>query len=207
LKTGTVAIKESFLYGWEAFVRNFFFFLSFFAIFLFPMLLLEVYSKNWNEGSLLYNVAMLFGSLLRIVSAMALLSLCLHIFDNGRASIDAFKHMLRRFVPYFIVTTLYGMMLGFGLMLFVVPGLYLGVIFQFAPFLVLDKDMGPIQALKESLSLTKQVRWELFFFDVLVVLANLVGNLLFGLGVLVTVPVTFLAITYVYRGLLNSSGA
>jgi len=202
-----VAIKESFSYGWEAFVRNLFFFLSFFAIFLFPMLLLEVYSRGWNEGSLLYSVAMLAGSLLRIVSAMALLSLCLHIFDHGRASVDAFKHMLRRFVPYFIVTTLYGMMLGLGLMLLVVPGLYLGVIFQFAPFIVLDKSTGPIQALKESISLTEGIRWELFLFDVLVVLANLGGSLLFGLGVLITVPVTFLAITYVYRSLLDSSGA
>lgn len=205
--SGKVAIKDAFSYGWEAFVRNFFFFAALFAISLFPLLLLEAASKRWEEASFLWNVVKLASSLWRILTAMAVLSACLYIFDYGKASLLAFSGLFKRFVPYFVVTTLYGLMLGLGLMVFVVPGLYLGVVFQFAPYLVLDGAVGPIEALKESASLTRENRWELFMLDVLVILANLGGAFLFGIGVVVTVPVTFLAVTFVYRRFLNLSGA
>jgi len=61
--------------------------------------------------------------------------------------------------------------------------------------------MGPIASMKESYAITKGRFWKLLGFWIVIGLFNLLGLIPFGIGLLVTVPVSALASIYVYREL------
>jgi hypothetical protein len=62
-----------------------------------------------------------------------------------------------------------------GLILLVVPGLYVLTVLMFFPFIIVDQRTGPIEALKISYKMSKGIFWQLFC---LVILYLIVGWLL-----------------------------
>ena len=94
-----------------------------------------------------------------------------------------------------------------GMLLLVVPGIIAALGLFFSLFLVIDRGASPIQALKESWRITKGNKWRLFLLYLVVLILNLLGALLLLVGLLVTVPVTWLALTHAYRKLASQAGA
>jgi uncharacterized membrane protein len=88
-----------------------------------------------------------------------------------------------------------------GLILLVIPGIFWAVKFSFSPLIVIDTKMGPVASMKESYAITKGNFWHLFVFWIVIGLINLVGVILFGIGLLITVPVSVFASIHVYREL------
>jgi uncharacterized membrane protein len=76
--------------------------------------------------------------------------------------------------------------------------------FLAAPYLVVDKKMGPIEALKESKKLTEGKRMQLFYFVLAILGINLLGTLALGIGLFVSIPVSMLAMVHVYHTLERS---
>ena len=72
---------------------------------------------------------------------------------------------------------------------------------SFATYLVVDRGAGPIEAIKESWRITKGHKWQLFLLMLTLILLNIAGIIAFVIGVLVTIPVTWLAVTHAYRAL------
>lgn len=101
-----------------------------------------------------------------------------------------------RYLGLSIVMTI-ALILGF--LALIVPGIILALAFSFAAALVVEKDMGPIQALKESMRLTKGHRWMLLRLSLLSLVVNILGLCALIVGVLVTAPVTALAFIHAYR--------
>jgi hypothetical protein len=95
--------------------------------------------------------------------------------------------------------------LAVGVPLLVVLAVILSLMLLFSGFLVIDRGLGPIQALKESHHITRGYKWSLFGLSLLLVLVNLVGLLALIVGIFVSAPVSLLALTYAYRVL--SGGA
>src|SRR5262245_52187792 len=95
--------------------------------------------------------------------------------------------------------------LAIGIPLLVVLGLIVMLMLLFAGFLVIDRGLGPIQALKESHRITQGYKWPLFVLCLLLVLINVAGLLALIVGLLVSAPVSLLALPHAYRVL--SSGA
>ena len=109
------------------------------------------------------------------------------------------------FLKYLGTSLLATLAVGIGLLLFIVPGLVAMVLFMFSPFLVIDRELGPIEALKESVRVTEGNRWPLLGFVLLLMLIVLAGTLALGVGLLVAIPVVSLAMVHAYR--LMSGGA
>ncbi|MFP4482662.1 MAG: DUF975 family protein [Thermovirgaceae bacterium] len=194
-----VPLGEAFRYGWEAFRRNVFFFIGLLLIAGLPLALLEGWAGSLPDRSLQGAVIEIFAALFRVAVAMAVIVTCLGIYDRGLASPSEFRRIGNRYIPYFFGTMLYSLLVGIGMVLLVVPGVYVGVACQFAPYLIIDRRLGPVEALRESAALTKGSRWGLLFFGLVMIGLNILGSLLFGLGLLITVPVTFSAHVWVYR--------
>ena len=89
--------------------------------------------------------------------------------------------------------------------LVVVLGAILALMLLFSGFLVIDRGLGPIQALKESHRITRGYKWSLFGLSLLLVLVNVAGLLALVVGIFVSAPVSLLALTHAYRVL--SGGA
>lgn len=78
---------------------------------------------------------------------------------------------------------------------------------MFSTFLVVDRGLGPLDALKTSMELTKGNRWPLFGFALLTALIVALGVLALGVGLLVAIPIVGLATAYAYRLLSGVPGA
>jgi hypothetical protein len=88
-----------------------------------------------------------------------------------------------------------------GFIALVVPGIILSVGLAFVPYVVVDRGLGPIEALKESWRITKGHKWQLFLLFLALVGINLLGVLALVVGIFVTVPITMLAFAHAYRTL------
>lgn len=121
----------------------------------------------------------------------------IHDGENPRL-VDLFKEY-KTFWRYLGVSILFPLAVLGGLILIIIPGLIWAVRFSFSPIAVIDTKIGPIAAMKESYAITKGKFWKLLFFWIVIGLVNLLGLICFGIGLLITAPVTTLAAIYAYR--------
>jgi uncharacterized membrane protein len=110
-------------------------------------------------------------------------------------------------INYVVSSVLYGLVVFFGFILLVVPGIIFAVRFQFYQYLVVDKNMGPIEALKVSWHITDGSFWNLVLYWLLVAGINILGILALGIGLLATIPTTVVATAWVYKKLSQKSHA
>jgi hypothetical protein len=68
-------------------------------------------------------------------------------------------------------------------------------------YFVIDKGLGPINALKASSLATAGAKWTLFVFDILCCLIVILGELCFIVGLFAAVPTVMVAMALVYRHL------
>jgi uncharacterized membrane protein len=109
------------------------------------------------------------------------------------------------FLTYSVGLILYTLVVLAGLVLLIVPGLLLAVRYGFFGFLILDKQLDPITALRRSAELTRGLTAELLVFGLALLGLNLLGALALGVGLLATLPTSAIAAAYVYRRLLRRS--
>jgi uncharacterized membrane protein len=100
---------------------------------------------------------------------------------------------------------LFAIVIAIGFVLLIVPGIIFALMFMFTTFVVIDRELGPIEAMKESHRITYGHKWSLLGFTLLLVLINLLGAIALLVGLLVTIPVSSLAVAHAYRVL--SGGA
>ncbi len=92
-----------------------------------------------------------------------------------------------------------------GMTLLVVPGLAVAARFGLSVFFVVDRSQGPLEALAASRRTTRGHTRALVFVAFVVVLLNLAGAALLGLGLLLTVPLTALAGAQVFHSLTQGA--
>ncbi len=113
------------------------------------------------------------------------------------AATDIFSG-LDKAVPMIVVGLLSGIATTIGAYLCILPGLILAGLLMFAPLLVVDRGLPPLQAMSESVGLLKK-QWLMagVFYLVIALVASL-GGLLLGVGILFTYPLLFLSIALGY---------
>ncbi len=82
-----------------------------------------------------------------------------------------------------------------------IPATILAIKFSLCYYFVIDKGLGPINALRASSRTTMGAKWSLFVFGLLCSLINLLGVLCLGLGLFATFPTVMVAMALVYREL------
>lgn len=103
------------------------------------------------------------------------------------------------FWKYLGASILYALAIVVGLVLLIVPGIIFALMFMFTTFIVIDRGLGPIEALKESNRITYGHKWSLLGFTLMLVLINLLGLIALVVGLLVSIPVSSLAVTHAFR--------
>lgn len=96
---------------------------------------------------------------------------------------------------------LFGLMVGLGLVLLIVPGIYLALRFGQYQTAIVDRNMGIFDAFRYSSSITQNNKMSLFGLSILLGLINIAGALALCVGLLFTVPLTWLAGLIAYRWL------
>lgn len=99
---------------------------------------------------------------------------------------------------------LYCLMVWIGWFLLVLPGFIALLRFAFFPYFIVDKNMGPIDALKSSYEVTEHHMWDIFAFWVAVKIVVALGFVSW-IGVLISWPLCTLAYAFFYRKLVADS--
>jgi len=119
--------------------------------------------------------------------------------DNpDAADLSALWHP-RPFLKFLGAFILLMLTIAVGFILLIVPGIIFALMFMFTIFIVIDREFGPIDSMKESRRLTYGHKWKLLGLSLLLVLINLLGLAALFVGLFVTVPISSLALTHAYR--------
>ena len=81
------------------------------------------------------------------------------------------KKYLRYMGEFFILMGLMNMAILIGFIFVYIPGIVIGLMFMFAPMLLVDRGLSPTEALKESNKLTYGNKWAIFFSVLIVEIA------------------------------------
>lgn len=105
--------------------------------------------------------------------------------------------------PYVLTNLVVGLGAAVGFILCVIPGIIWLVLTAYAPLLSLDKGMGPGEAISTSISWVRSNAGQVVLLLFVAWLVYIAGALACLIGLLVTIPVALVAITYSYRVLGN----
>jgi hypothetical protein len=105
----------------------------------------------------------------------------------------------KKLLPAFGATILFGLMVVVGLLLLIVPGVYLALRYGFFLTAMVDRDLGVIDSFKYSSALTTNNRMNLFLLALLGLLVMLAGLLALCVGLFFAIPVMWLSWIVAYR--------
>ena len=111
----------------------------------------------------------------------------------------------QRAVSFILASLLVGVIVVIGLILLIVPGIMWALRYCFVPYLVMDKGLDVTAALSESATITYGHKWQLLGLGCLIALLNILGAVCLLVGLLVTIPVSGLAMVNAYRTLSKTA--
>ena len=191
-------------FGWETFKRRPWFFVGSTVVILLASVLVDSFTGGIDAAvagspdqpsiiGMVINVAL--GTLI----SMGATAFYLAAHDNpDTVDLSSLWHP-RPFWKYLGASILLGLAVGIGFVLLIVPGIIFALMFMFTTFIVIDRELGPIEAMKESKRITHGHKWSLLGFSLVLVLINLLGVLALVFGLLVSIPVSSLAFVHAYR--------
>ena len=199
--------REAIEFGWRTMRAN----LAIFIVFLVVSMLAGfffsgfagLFEKRLPLLSLIFNLGYL---LLTIAINIVGIKIALKFCDNDeREILQVISFTPSIFLRFAAGYILYSLLIAAGLVLLIVPGLIFMVKYQYVIYFIADKDTEIGEAFKKSSAVTSGIKWELFVFLILLSLINMAGVICFFVGLFVTIPVTMVAMAYVYRKLSGSS--
>ena len=200
---------EAIRFGWETTKSNLGFFIGLLLIVFIIAAFFSGFGSLFEESlpflSLIFNL----GSLVfNLIISIGFIKVALKFYDGKKGEFgDFFTFTGSLLLTFFAGSLLFGLIIVLGYILLIIPGIILMIKLQFFNYFIVDKDMGPIEALQASWGITKGVKWELFLFMLLLGLLNIAGFLLFIVGLFISIPITILATAYVYRKLSTDAGS
>ncbi len=194
---------EAIRFGWNTVKSNLGFFIALLVvmclILFVPQIIAELMEENTPILSIIINIAV---CVLNAVITMGLMKITIKFCNNEKGSFADLFSCFPLFFKYLFGSILYALIVIGGTILLIIPGIIWAIKFQFFIYLIVDKELGPIEALERSSAITNGVKWNLFLFGLLLFLINLFGLLCLLIGLFVTIPMTMVAMAFVYRKLL-----
>ena len=145
---------------------------------------------------------MVIGWVVSFIISIGFTKIALSFCDARKPTFGTLFDFYGCFWRYVGAGLLYGLIVLGGLCLLIVPGIIWAVKFSLCYYFVVDKGLGPIQALKASSRTTMGAKLNLFGFGILCGLINYVGLLCLGVGIFATYPTVLVAHALVYRHLM-----
>jgi uncharacterized membrane protein len=199
-------IGDSLSFGWDTFKANLGFLILVLLIFWVVTGIFSIpnYFTRYGGPIFIFNILSLVVSVF-IAIAVVKISLC--FLAGGPADFNDLYDGYPYFLDMLLGQILYGLIVLGGLILLIVPGIIWGLKYQFFPYLIIDKDMNAIDAIKGSGRMTMGEKGHLFLFWLAAAGINILGVIACGIGLFVTIPLTFLAHAHIYRRLEHAADA
>ena len=128
----------------------------------------------------------------------------------ARADKLIIKDMFEAFGNYWnavLANILVGVIVFFGFVLLIIPGIIFACKLVFTPYLVVDRKMEVIEAVKESWRMTNGHAWTVFLIGLLAIPICIAGLICFGVGIIVSIMWIRLAFASLYHAVSASGEA
>ncbi|HOK39330.1 MAG TPA: hypothetical protein P5538_10995 [Bacteroidales bacterium] len=142
------------------------------------------------------NYSILLGNFLYPIFFAGTILVANEILKGNTTKFIDFFNGIKYYLTLLILNFFSGIIVVLGLIFLIIPGIYLWVSFYFAPYFVvfLGYDFWPAMILSQKIF--SKYWWQVFGFLIIVNLINFSGLLLFGFGIIFTIPLS-LCITFV----------
>ena len=204
MNTQKFSKKEAIKFGWETTKNNLVFFIGLLIVVGLITTVPPIICEAIKEKSLaLSAIVYIAGQVLGLIIGMGLIRITLKFCDNKKGEFGDLFSCFPLFFKYLFGSILYTLIVLGGIILLIIPGIIWGIKFQFFSYFIVDKGLGPIEALEKSSAITKNAKLNLFLLDLLLLGINLLGIICLGVGLFVAIPLVMVATAFVYRKLLS----
>ena len=112
---------------------------------------------------------------------------------------DMFSVFERNYWNAVLANLLVGIIVGFGIVMLIVPGIIFACRLAFVPYLVMDQKMDVMDALKTSWEMTRGHGWPIFFIGLLAIPIFIAGLIVLFFGVIISMMWISAAFTVIYH--------
>ncbi len=202
-KKVVLSLTEALHHGWQATSQYIGFYVTLVFLIILLNLIPSVSDAIFNSNSIYSGAIRGICVLLIALVTLGMIRTSIKSDDKKEPNLIELFHT-KRFVNYFLASVVYlGLFVG-GLILFIVPGFYWALKYQFATYIVAEEDVTIAQAFHDSAVLVRGHEWDLFGYWLIMFLMNMVGLLFFGIGIIITLPITVVGYSYLYRQLRDA---
>lgn len=160
-------------------------------------------ANSWPLFTMLLNLAIF---VLQSGLQVGICYTALKLLDTGKADLFDLLSCIRKVPSYLIATFIFTIVVSIACWFLLIPGVYLTMKLGFYPFAIVDKEMGPIEALKYSYAITKGSTWKVFGLLVMMILILVAGLLCLVVGLIPAGALCVLAVAFTYRQLTTDKG-
>lgn len=196
-------------FGWQKIKENFWPLVAVTLIWIVVNAVFNSAAEKFEKSMpVVYFAVKLCESLVSMLITLGMIRIGLKIYAGEKFEIaEMFYCRGEQFLNYLVATVLYFLAVAVGLILLIVPGIILAIRMGLYGYLIIDKKMGIIDSLKESMRLTGGNAFDLFLFWFILLGILILGLLVLLVGILVAIPVTMLAYVFIYRYLESKKQA
>ncbi|MCC7436322.1 hypothetical protein IT402_00380 [Candidatus Nomurabacteria bacterium] len=195
----TFSIRGTLRESWQLFKRHFWFFVGLSAV--------SVVINFLGAGKHVPVVISLILTVASVVWSIVVIKFALAASDNKEEKFS-FKHVQEMLPTWQQALGMIGvgllslLFVVAGLVLLIIPGIWVAFRLSLANFAFLDKNNGVRNAVRTSWNLTKgDIFWTTVLVGIVAGGLYLVGFILFGVGILVTYPLAMILMAKFYRAL------
>jgi uncharacterized membrane protein len=202
VKHRPISMRHAFDFAWPTLKKRFGLFTAVLLTILAAWVILEIVVIAGQRFGIVLWAAMHLAFLIFFAGVqVGLLQICLALSD-GKDPVFADTFACLALGPKFLAAQLlYLLMVVIGLLLLVVPGVYLGARYALFGFCFADGETNPLRCFQQSALISKGATASLLRILAALLILNVLGASLLALGLFITVPLSVLIMTDVYRQL------
>jgi hypothetical protein len=202
MKCSPISISQAVNFAWIAFKRHYGLFAAALLTIIGAWVALEVLVfAGQRLGFLWWAIAHLAFLTFFAGMQVGIIRMCLALYDGGQPTFADLFSVPTLWPIYLAGQLLYLALVAIGLVLMVVPGVYLAVRYALFGFRIATGETTLQCSFQESAALTAGTRTYLLGILIALFLLNVLGASVLGLGLFITVPLSVLTMTAVYRQL------
>lgn len=138
---------------------------------------------------------------------MGTIRLLIELYEGRPVGVQTLFQDIRMYGWFFLGKALLGVMAGFGFLFFVIPGIFVCILFQFVPYFIVDRQMRTISAFKASFEAAKDNKFMLFLAGLIFSVVTGIGLCVFGIGLIPATMFVHLTLTCIYKQLADKGEA
>jgi hypothetical protein len=119
---------------------------------------------------------------------------------------DIFAVFQRNYWNAVIANIVVAVIVGLGMVMLVVPGIIFACRLAFVPFLVVDRKMDVMEALRVSWDMTRGYGWQIFFIGILAFFIVIAGLIMLFVGVFISIMWISTAFAVMYHAVELKDG-